>query len=111
MRAGLVSGVSAPTGQVVPAGAGWKIPALPDLETFTYRVIEEDMNIRQKKNIRSRLLAIYQKNGKVIERDLFRLSALTGINYSMIAEIHKSIRYQSRENQKRVDRKISGQKQ
>jgi hypothetical protein len=51
------------------------------------------LSFHEKKKIRNRLLAIYRETGKVTERDLLRLSALTGVNYSIIAEIHKSIHY------------------
>ena len=53
----------------------------------------KELSFHEKKKIRNRLLAIYKENGKVTERDLLRLSALTGINYSIIAEIHKSTHY------------------
>ncbi len=52
-----------------------------------------ELNFRDRKRIRNRLLAIFRENGKVTERDLFRLSALTGINYSSIVEVHQSTRY------------------
>jgi hypothetical protein len=53
----------------------------------------KELNFHEKKKIRNRLLAIYRETGKVTERDLLRLSALTGVNYSIIAEIHKSTHY------------------
>ena len=53
----------------------------------------KELSFHKKKKIRNRLLAIYRENGKVTERDLLRLSALTGVNYSIIAEIHKSTHY------------------
>ena len=53
----------------------------------------KELNFHEKKKIRNRLLAIYREAGKVTERDLLRLSALTGVNYSIIAEIHKSTHY------------------
>ncbi|GEM_PF-3274034 len=53
----------------------------------------KQLSFHEKKKIRNRLLAIYREAGKVTERDLLRLSALTGVNYSIIAEIHKSIHY------------------
>jgi len=53
----------------------------------------KELSFHEKKKIRNRLLAIYRETGKVTERDLLRLSALTGINYSIIAEIHKSTYY------------------
>jgi hypothetical protein len=53
----------------------------------------KQLSFHEKKKIRSRLIAIYREAGKVTERDLLRLSALTGVNYSIIAEIHKSTHY------------------
>ena len=53
----------------------------------------KELNFHEKKKIRNRLLAIYRENGKVSERDLLRLSALTGVNYSIIVEIHQSTHY------------------
>ena len=53
----------------------------------------KQLSFHEKKKIRSRLIAIYRETGKVTERDLLRLSALTGVNYSIIAEIHKSTHY------------------
>ena len=53
----------------------------------------KDLNFHEKKKIRNRLLAIYEETGKVTERDLLRLSALTGIAYAAIVEIHKCIDY------------------
>lgn len=52
-----------------------------------------ELNFHEKKKIRNRLLAIYEETGKVTERDLLRLSALTGITYTTIVEIHKATRY------------------
>ena len=53
----------------------------------------KELNFHETKKIRNRLLAIYRETGKVTERDLLRLSALTGIAYATIVEIHKSIHY------------------
>ena len=53
----------------------------------------KELNFHEKKKIRNRLLAIYEETGKVTERDLLRLSALTGIAYAAIVEIHKCIDY------------------
>jgi len=53
----------------------------------------KQLSFHEKKKIRNRLLAVYKETGKVTERDLLRLSALTGVNYSIIAEIHKSTHY------------------
>ncbi len=53
----------------------------------------KQLSFHEKKKIRNRLLAVYKETGKVTERDLLRLSALTGVNYSTIAEIHKSTHY------------------
>jgi hypothetical protein len=62
---------------------------------FKYYIGEtmKQLSFNEKKKIRNRLLAIYKEAGKVTERDLLRLSALTGVNYSIIAEIHKSTHY------------------
>ncbi len=53
----------------------------------------KQLSFHERKKIRGRLIAIYRETGKVTERDLLRLSALTGVNYSIIAEIHKSTHY------------------
>ncbi|MGH7275309.1 MAG: hypothetical protein ACREIQ_12775 [Nitrospiria bacterium] len=53
----------------------------------------KELNFHEKKKIGNRLLAIYEETGKVTERDLLRLSALGGIAYATIVEIHKSIYY------------------
>lgn len=53
----------------------------------------KELNFHEKKKIRNRLLAIYRETGKVTERELLRLSALTGIAYATIVEIHKAIHY------------------
>ena len=53
----------------------------------------KELNFHEKKKIGNRLLAIHRETGKVTERDLLRLSALTGIAYSTILEIHKCIHY------------------
>jgi hypothetical protein len=62
---------------------------------FKYYIGEtmKQLSFNEKKKIRNRLLAVYKETGKVTERDLLRLSALTGVNYSIIAEIHKSTHY------------------
>jgi hypothetical protein len=71
--------------------AGWWIPRFGF--HFNNGETMKELSFHEKKKIRNRLLAIYRENGKVTERDLLRLSALTGVNYSIIVEIHKSTHY------------------
>lgn len=60
----------------------------------------KELNYYEKRKVRSRLLAIYKETGRITERDLLRLSALTGINYSIIVEVHKSTHYRPLHEQK-----------
>ena len=71
-------------------------------------VIVKKLSYREKRKVRGRLLAIYKEQGKVTERDLLRLSALTGYSYSQIVEVHRSTHYRPREGLKGLIRKIAG---
>lgn len=88
--------------QAIGFGKGpFPVGGLGNVSTFDiYHYIDganmAEINFRDRKRIRSRLLAIFRENGKVTERDLLRLSALTGVNYSSIVEIHQSTRYQAK---------------
>jgi hypothetical protein len=75
--------------------AGWWIPrfSVHFINIINSGATMKELSFHEKKKIRNRLLAIHRENGKVTERDLLRLSALTGVNYSIIAEIHKSTHY------------------
>lgn len=54
---------------------------IKDLDKTTVEMIQE------------RLVSIYQKEGKITERQLLRLSAFTGIDYSTIVEIYRGISF------------------
>lgn len=81
------------------------------MEAIGRTVETKGINFREKRRIRSRLLAIHKENGKVTERDLLRLSALTGVSYSIIVEIHRATRYGGRGGLKGLIRKISSKRQ
>lgn len=53
----------------------------------------ENIQAVQRDEIRERLRSIFKSNGKITERDLLRLSALTGVNYSTIVEIQNETRF------------------
>ncbi len=53
----------------------------------------EDLDQTTVEMIQERLVSIYQKEGKITERQLLRLSAFTGIDYSTIVEIYKGISF------------------
>lgn len=47
----------------------------------------ENLMKTDKEKVRQRLFSIYKQHGKITERELLRISALTGINYSTVVEI------------------------
>jgi hypothetical protein len=42
-------------------------------------------------DVRQRLLDIYQRDGKVTERDLLRISAITGVDYFTVSKTLEEI--------------------
>ncbi len=54
-----------------------------------------ELSSEDQRKIRNQLLSIFRENGKITERDLLRLSAMTGINYSQIVEIQKKTNFRS----------------
>jgi len=50
----------------------------------------------EKKEICDELLAIYKKNGKILNRDLLRVSAITGTSYPTIVEIEDELSLESK---------------
>ncbi|MGH7423865.1 MAG: hypothetical protein ACREJ1_09355 [Candidatus Methylomirabilales bacterium] len=42
-------------------------------------------------NVRQRLLDIFQREGKVTERDLLRISAMTGVDYFTVSKTLEEI--------------------
>jgi len=84
--------------------AAWVFPkVLLDLcfwFDFNHGEDMKELNDYEKRKVRNRLLAIYRESGRITERDLLRLSALTGIHYSMIVEVHKSTHYRPLPEQK-----------
>lgn len=42
-------------------------------------------------DVRQRLLDIYQREGKVTERDLLRISAITGVDYFTVSKTLEEI--------------------
>ncbi|MBW8005824.1 MAG: hypothetical protein FVQ06_08590 [candidate division NC10 bacterium] len=52
------------------------------------------MDSGAEQGVRQRLLDIYQQEGKVTERDLLRISAMTGVDYFTISKILEEITLQ-----------------
>jgi hypothetical protein len=50
-----------------------------------------DDNRSPEQNVRQRLLDIFQREGKVTERDLLRISAMTGVNYFTVSKALEDI--------------------
>lgn len=46
-----------------------------------------------KEEVRRKLMAIYKEEKKISERELLRISALTGISYSIVVEIMKECKF------------------
>lgn len=78
-----------------------------EMTAMKHGVMMKGLNFREKKKIRDRLLAIHKESGKVTERELLRLSALTGISYSCVVEVHKSTRYHTRQGLKGFIRRMA----
>jgi hypothetical protein len=54
-------------------------------------VSDMDNNQSPEQNVRQRLLDIFQREGKVTERDLLRISAMTGVNYFTVSKALEEI--------------------
>lgn len=46
-----------------------------------------------KEEVRRKLMAIYKEEKKISERELLRISALTGISYTIVVEIMKECKF------------------
>lgn len=55
------------------------------------RKTKDELTPAEKKEICDELLAIYKKNGKILNRDLLRVSAITGASYPTIVEIEEEL--------------------
>lgn len=55
------------------------------------RKTKSELTSAEKKEICDELLAIYKKNGKILNRDLLRVSAITGTSYPTIVEIEDEL--------------------
>lgn len=55
------------------------------------RKTKSELTPAEKKEICDELLAIYRKNGKILNRDLLRVSAITGTSYPTIVEIEEEL--------------------
>lgn len=55
------------------------------------RRAKTELTPAEKKEICDELLAIYKKNGKISNRDLLRISAITGTSYPTVVEIEDEL--------------------
>lgn len=55
------------------------------------RKAKTELTPTEKKEICDELLAIFRKNGKISNRDLLRVSAITGTSYPTIVEIEDEL--------------------
>jgi hypothetical protein len=60
------------------------------------RRTKSELTPAEKKEICDELLAIYKKNGKILNRDLLRVSAITGTSYPTIVEIEDELSLESK---------------
>lgn len=54
-------------------------------------VSDVDDSSSPEQNVRQRLLDIFQREGKVTERDLLRISAMTGVDYFTVSKTLEQI--------------------
>ena len=54
-------------------------------------VSDVDDSSSPEQNVRQRLLDIFQREGKVTERDLLRISAMTGVDYFTVSKTLEEI--------------------
>lgn len=57
------------------------------------------MDRRPEQDVRQRLLDIYRQQGKVSERELLRISAITGVDYFTVSKTLEEIILQRTERQ------------
>lgn len=57
------------------------------------------MDRRPEQDVRQRLLDIYRQQGKVSERELLRISAITGVDYFTVSKTLEEIILQRTEGQ------------
>ena len=57
------------------------------------------MDSNTEHDVRQRLLDIYQREGKVTERELLRISAMTGVDYFTVSKALEEIIFQRTEGQ------------
>ncbi len=57
------------------------------------------MDRRAEQDVRQRLLDIYRQQGKVTERELLRISAITGVDYFTVSKTLEEIILQRTEGQ------------
>ena len=57
------------------------------------------MDSNTEHDVRQRLLDIYQREGKVTERELLRISAMTGVDYFTVSKALEEIILQRTEGQ------------
>ncbi|MFQ5848777.1 MAG: hypothetical protein ACE5IQ_14035 [Candidatus Methylomirabilales bacterium] len=58
-----------------------------------------DNNRSAEQDVRQRLLDIYQREGKVTERELLRISAMTGVDYFTVSKVLDDMNLQQTEGQ------------
>jgi hypothetical protein len=62
-------------------------------------VSDVDDSSSPEQNVRQRLLDIFQREGKVTERDLLRISAMTGVDYFTVSKTLEQILLHGAEGQ------------
>lgn len=64
---------------------------LPRGKEVHLAVSDVDESSGPEQNVRQRLLDIFQREGKVTERDLLRISAMTGVDYFTVSKTLENI--------------------
>lgn len=59
-------------------------------QSYKAKVVS-NMNSGEEGDVRQRLLDIYQREGRVTERELLRISALTGVDYFTVSRTLEEI--------------------
>ncbi len=65
----------------------------------SFTKVESSMDTSAEHDVRQRLLDIYQREGKVNERELLRISAMTGVDYFTVSKTLEEIILQRTEGQ------------
>lgn len=65
----------------------------------SFTKVESIMDSNTEYDVRQRLLDIYQREGKVTERELLRISAMTGVDYFTVSKALEEIILQRTEGQ------------